>query len=184
MNETTDLHRPAEPRSLRRLAQQLRVDAIRAVATAGSGHPSSAPSAADLMAEDIAMFRAVHGSTVLVASDAHQTAGLTAAMLDRSGVVYLRTMRMATPVLYDAAEVFPVGGSRVLRASERDDVALLAAGVTVHEALAASEALAREGPRARVVVLYSVEPLDAGTVVEAARATGRVVVAEYHWRQG
>jgi transketolase len=134
--------------------------------------------------EDIAMFRAVHGSTVLVASDASQTARLTAAMLDRPGVVYLRTMRMDTPVIYEAEEDFAIGGSRVLQASRDDDVALLAAGVTVHEALAASEELARDGIRARVVDLYSVKPLDVPMVVEAARATGNVVVAEDHWAQG
>jgi transketolase len=134
--------------------------------------------------EDIAMFRAVHGSTVLVASDANQTAKLTRAMIDRPGVVYLRTLRMATPVIYEPEEDFPIGGSRVLRSSARDDVALLAAGVTVHEALAAADALAATGVRARVIDLYSVKPLDSDTVVAAARATGRVVVVEDHWSQG
>jgi transketolase len=134
--------------------------------------------------EDIAMFRAVHGSTVLVASDANQTAKLTEAMVDRPGVVYLRTLRMATPVIYDAAEQFAIGGSRVFRSSDRDDVTLLAAGVTVHEALGAADALADRGVRARVIDLYSVKPLDTATVLEAAGATRRVVVAEDHWAQG
>jgi transketolase len=134
--------------------------------------------------EDVAMFRAVHGSTVLVASDANQTAKLTRAMIDRSGVVYLRTLRMATPVIYEPEEDFLIGGSRVLRSSKRDDVAVLAAGVTVHEALAAADALAATGVRARVIDLYSVKPLDTETVVAAARATGRVVVVEDHWSQG
>jgi transketolase len=134
--------------------------------------------------EDIAMFRAVHGSTVLVASDANQTAKLARAMIDRPGVVYLRTLRMATPVIYDADEPFAIGGSRVLRASADDEVALLAAGVTVHEALAAADALADDGVRARVVDLYSVKPLDTDTVLDAARTTGRLVIAEDHWAQG
>jgi transketolase len=134
--------------------------------------------------EDIAMFRAVHGSTVLVASDANQTAKLTRAMIDRPGVVYLRTLRMATPVIYEPEDDFPIGGSRVLRSSAHDDVALLAAGVTVREALAAADALAATGVRARVIDLYSVKPLDAETVTAAARATGRVVVVEDHWSQG
>jgi len=134
--------------------------------------------------EDIAMFRAVHGSTVLVASDANQTARLTRAMLDRPGVVYLRTLRMATPVVYGPDENFPIGGARVLRSSDDDDIALLAAGVTVHEALAAADDLAHTGIRARVVDLYSVKPLDTETVTAAARATGRVVVVEDHWAQG
>jgi transketolase len=134
--------------------------------------------------EDIAMFRAVHGSTVLVTSDANQTAALTHAIVDRPGVVYLRTLRMATPVIYEPGEYFPIGGSRVLRASADDHVALLAAGVTVHEALAAADSLARDGITARVIDLYSAKPLDTETVVEAARATGRLVIAEDHWAQG
>jgi transketolase len=134
--------------------------------------------------EDIAMFRAVHGSTVLVASDANQTAKLTQAMIDQPGVVYLRTLRMATPVIYDPDDAFPIGGSRVLRASAYDDVALLAAGVTVHEALAAAEALAGDGIRARVLDLYSFKPLDTDAILDAARVTGRLVIAEDHWAQG
>jgi transketolase len=134
--------------------------------------------------EDIAMFRTVHDSTVLVASDANQTAKLTQAMIDRPGVVYLRTLRTATPVIYGADEAFVIGGSRVLRASADDDVALLAAGVTVHEALAAADTLSEDGVRARVLDLYSVKPLDVNAVVEAARDTGRLVIAEDHWAQG
>jgi transketolase len=134
--------------------------------------------------EDIAMFRAIHGSTVLVAADANQTAKLVQAITDRQGVVYLRTMRMATPVIYDADEEFAIGGSRTIRSSKRDSVALLAAGATVHEALAAADSLLAIGIRARVIDLYSVKPLDVATVVESALATGAVVVAEDHWSQG
>jgi transketolase len=135
--------------------------------------------------EDIAMFRAVHRSTVLVASDANQTAALVGEMLDREGVTYLRTMRMATPVIYAPGENFPVGGSKVLRASRDDDVTLIGAGITVHEALAAADRLAEEWDmRARVIDLYSVKPIDAETVVRAARETGRIVIAEDHWDDG
>jgi transketolase len=134
--------------------------------------------------EDIAAFRAVHGSTVLVASDANQTARLVAGLAGRSGVAYLRTLRMATPVIYPAGDDFPIGGSRTLRSSDRDRVALLAAGATVHESLAAADALAGAGIAARVIDLYSVKPLDAGGVAAAARATGAVVVAEDHWPEG
>jgi transketolase len=134
--------------------------------------------------EDIAMFRAIHGSTVLVASDANQTARLVAEMVDRPGIVYLRTLRMATPVLYAPDEDFAIGGSRTLRRSERDDVALLAAGATVHEALASAAELADAGIRARVIDLYSVKPLDRDAVIDAARQTGAIVVAEDHWIEG
>jgi transketolase len=134
--------------------------------------------------EDIAAFRAVHGSTVLVTSDANQTAWLVAELAGRSGVAYLRTLRMATPVIYAPGETFPIGGSRTLRSSDRDRVALLAAGATVHEALAAADALSERGIAARVLDLYSIKPLDSHAVATAARATGAVVVAEDHWAEG
>jgi len=134
--------------------------------------------------EDIAMFRAIHDSTVLVSSDANQTAALVDAMLDQPGVVYLRTLRMPTPVIYAPGQQFSIGGSRTLRSSKHDHVTLLAAGVTVHEALAAADLLAATGIRARVIDLYSVKPLDTNTVVQAALATGHVIVAEDHWAEG
>src|SRR6188472_4330452 len=134
--------------------------------------------------EDIAMFRAIHDSTVLVTSDANQTAALVDEMVDRPGVVYLRTLRMATPVIYAPGERFPIGGSRTLRASQHDDVTVLAAGVTVHEALAAADTLAESGVHARVIDLYSVKPLDVRSVMQAARETGNLIVAEDHWAQG
>jgi transketolase len=105
-------------------------------------------------------------------------------MLDQPGVVYLRTLRMATPVIYLPGERFTIGGSRTLRSSKHDHVTLLAAGVTVHEALAAADILAATGVRARVIDLYSVKPLDTKTVIQAAQATGHVIVAEDHWAQG
>jgi transketolase len=134
--------------------------------------------------EDIAMFRAIHDSTVLVTSDANQTAALVEAMLDQPGVVYLRTLRMPTPVIYPPGDRFPIGGSRTLRSSPHDHVTLLAAGITVHEAVAAADTLAATGIRARVIDLYSVKPLDTSTVIQAAHETGNLIVAEDHWAQG
>jgi transketolase len=134
--------------------------------------------------EDLASFRAIHGSTVLYPSCANQTAKLVEAMVDRPGIVYLRTTRENTPVLYPADEPFPIGGSRVVRSSDSDDVTLIGAGITLHESLAAAEALAGEGIAARVIDLYSVKPIDAATLVEAAEATGGLVVVEDHWPEG
>jgi transketolase len=135
--------------------------------------------------EDIAALRAVHGSTVLHPCDANQTAKLVAAMADLEGISYLRTLRPATPVLYGPDEEFAIGGSRVLRSSEDDEVALIAAGITVHEALKAADALAAEGVAARVIDLYSIKPLDADTLRAAAEATGgRLVTVEDHWPEG
>jgi transketolase len=135
--------------------------------------------------EDLAAFRAVHGSTVLYPCDANQTAALVAAMAEASGVRYLRTTRGASPVIYPPGEDFAIGGAKVLRSSEEDAVCLVGAGVTLHAALEAADALAGEGISARVVDAYSVKPIDATTLRAAAAAAGnRVVVAEDHWPEG
>jgi len=135
--------------------------------------------------EDIAAMRAVHGSTVLYPSDATSAAALTAAMADLPGVSYLRTTRGAYPVLYRPGEAFPVGGSKTLRASENDRVALIGAGVTLHHCLAAAELLAAEGIACRVIDLYSVKPLDERALDLAADVTGgRLVVVEDHHPEG
>jgi transketolase len=133
--------------------------------------------------EDLAMMRAVHGSTVLYPSDANQTAKLVAEMADREGIVFLRTTRANTPVIYGADEEFPIGGSRLLR--EGDDVTIVGAGITLHEALKAAEELAGEGIEARVIDLYSVKPVDGETLRAAAEATGgRILTVEDHWPEG
>ncbi|MFF0558139.1 transketolase [Streptomyces sp. NPDC004266] len=134
--------------------------------------------------EDLAMMRAVLGSTVLYPSDATSAAALTTAMADLDGISYLRTTRGAYPVLYDGDETFPVGGSKTLRESPDDRVTLIGAGVTLHECLAAAEELAAEGVRARVVDLYSVKPVDVDALARAARETGALVVVEDHHPEG
>ena len=125
--------------------------------------------------EDLAMLRAVQGSTVLYPCDATSAATLVREMTERRGVVYMRTTRGAYPVLYEPSEAFPIGGSKLLRKSADDQVTLIGAGVTVHECLAAADTLASEGVQARVVDLYSVKPLDLPTLVAAVRETGRLV---------
>ena len=135
--------------------------------------------------EDLAMLRAVHGSTVLYPSDATSAAALVQAMADLDGISYMRTTRGAYPVLYDAAETFPVGGAKVLRSADDDQVTLIGAGVTLHECLAAADLLVGEGISARVIDLYSVKPVDTATLTAAAAATrGRLVVAEDHHPEG
>jgi transketolase len=135
--------------------------------------------------EDLAMMRAVHGSTVLYPSDANQTAQLVAAMADQPGVSFLRTTREKTPVIYHADHQFTIGGSQVVRQSENDRVTVIAAGITVHEALEAYDELREEGTAVRVVDAYSLKPIDVATLQDAARATeGRVVVAEDHYPEG
>ena len=135
--------------------------------------------------EDIAAFRAVNGSTVLHPCDGNQTAKLVAAMADLPGISFLRTLRPATTVIYGPDEDFPIGGSRVLRSSEDDEVALIGAGITLHEALKAADVLADEGISARVIDLYSIKPLDRETLAAAAEATDdRLVTVEDHWADG
>ena len=133
--------------------------------------------------EDLAMMRAVHGSTVLYPSDPNQTARLVVEMADREGVVFMRTTRAATPVIYDAGDEFPIGGSRVLR--QGDDVAIVAAGITLHESVKAADRLIAEGIDARVIDLYSVKPVDVERLRAAAEATGgRIITVEDHWSEG
>jgi len=129
--------------------------------------------------EDIAALRAVHGSTVLHPCDANQTAKLVVKMADIEGISYLRTLRPATPVLYGPDEDFEIGASRTVR--EGDDVALVGAGITVHEALKAADALAQDGIEARVIDLYSIKPLDEETL---RSLTCPIVTAEDHWPEG
>jgi transketolase len=135
--------------------------------------------------EDLAMMRAVHGSTVLYPSDANQAAQLVAAMADQPGVSFLRTTREKTLVIYRPDDRFTIGGSQVVRQSENDQVTVIAAGITVHEALEAYDELREEGTAVRVVDAYSLKPIDVATLRDAARATqGRVVVAEDHYPEG
>jgi transketolase len=134
--------------------------------------------------EDLASFRAVHGSTVLYPSDANQTAALLPQMADRTGIVFMRTTREKTPILYEPGEAFHIGGARVVRRTDDDAVTLVGAGITLHEAIAAADVLAGEGISARVIDLYSVKPIDAETVRAAARETGAIITVEDHWPEG
>jgi transketolase len=131
--------------------------------------------------EDLAALRAVNGSTVLYPCDGNQTVKLVRAMADLDGISYLRTTRSDTPVVYGADEEFPVGGSKTVRSSDDDDVTIVAAGITVFEALEAAETLAGEGIAARVIDCYSVKPIDADTL----RGVGTpIVTVEDHWAEG
>jgi len=135
--------------------------------------------------EDLAMMRAIHGSAVLYPSDPNQTAQLVAQMADRPGISYLRSTRAALPALYPAEEQFTIGGSKVVRQSAKDQVAIVAAGYTLHEALKACDMLQTEGIAVRVIDAYSVKPIDTKTLHEAVQVTaGRLIVVEDHWPEG
>jgi len=134
--------------------------------------------------EDLASFRAIHGSTVLYPSDANQTAALVPQMAEREGIVFMRTTREKTPILYAPGEDFPIGGARVVKRTDADAVTLIGAGITLHTALDAAERLAGEGIAARVIDLYSVKPIDEQTVRAAGRETGAIITVEDHWAEG
>lgn len=134
--------------------------------------------------EDIALFRTIHGSTVLYPSDAVATKALVGIAAERSGITYLRTTRKDVPVLYDSKEKFKVGGSKTLRTSTKDKVTIVAAGITVHEALAAYDSLKKQGITVRIIDLYSIKPLDAKTLERALAETKAMLVVEDHYPEG
>jgi transketolase len=134
--------------------------------------------------EDLALFRAVLDSVVLYPCDAVSTERLVEAAAIHQGIVYIRTTRMGTPVIYDNDEEFVIGGSKVLRQSANDVITVVAAGVTLHEALKAYDELRGEGIFIRVIDLYSIKPLDEATLGEAARATKAIITVEDHYPEG
>ena len=135
--------------------------------------------------EDLAMFRAVPLSVIFYPADAVSAERLVAEAARHRGICYIRTTRPKTPVLYPNDERFRVGGSKILRSSAADRATVVAAGITVHEALKAAVQLEREGISIRIIDAYCVKPLDAQGILSAAGETGsRVVVVEDHYEQG
>jgi transketolase len=140
--------------------------------------------ASQMALEDLAMMRALVASTVFYPSDAVSAERLVAEAARTPGVTYIRTSRPKTKVLYGNGERFPAGGSKVLRSSAKDAFTLVAAGVTLHEALAAHEALAKDGIATRVIDLYSVKPIDEATLRRAAAETKGIITVEDHAAAG
>jgi transketolase len=135
--------------------------------------------------EDLAMARGVPNCTVLYPSDAVSAYRLVAAAAATPGPVYIRLGRPKTPVIYPSGETFPIGGSKTLRETSSDVVTVVAAGVTLFEALEAHDVLAKENVGIRVIDAYSVQPIDGATLVAAGRATGgRIITVEDHYAHG
>lgn len=136
--------------------------------------------------EDIAMMRALPESVVLYPSDGVATAALVKEMVGYNlGISYLRTTRMTTPVIYDVNETFSIGGSKIVRQSDTDAICIVAAGVTLFEAIKASDILSAEGVAVSVIDLYSIKPLDVTTLIATAKASGnKIVTVEDHYREG
>lgn len=165
-----------------RMAAVSRADIKLAGSHAGVSIGQDGPS--QMALEDLAMMRAVFGSTVLYPADGPSTAHLVKAMSDLSGISYMRTTREKTPILYGNDDKFPIGGSKVLRSSPDDRATLVAAGITVHESLKAFEELKKQNINVRVIDAYSVKPVDAATLITAARQTRSLIVVEDHWPEG
>jgi len=134
--------------------------------------------------EDMAMFRSVLGSVVLYPCDAVSTEKLVEEAARHRGIVYIRTTRKETPVIYGPDEKFPVGGNKVLRHSKEDVVVVIAAGITVFEALGAYDELNKEGLKVRVIDLYCIKPIDKEALREAIGPTGAVITVEDHHAEG
>jgi transketolase len=172
-----------------RAADQLRIAAISRSnvklcgSHAGVSIGEDGPSQMGL--EDLALFRALPESVVLYPADGAATDACVQLAARHAGPVYIRTTRMKTPPVYGRDEAFTVSGLKVLRASERDRLTLVAAGVTLHEALAAHDELAGQGVAVRVVDLYGVKPVDGDALLAAAQATGHtILVVEDHYPEG
>jgi transketolase len=165
-----------------RMAAISRVNLRLAGSHAGVSIGEDGPS--QMALEDIASLRAIHSSVVLHPCDANQTAKLVVAMADTDGIVFMRTLRPNTPVIYGPDEEFEIGGSKLVRSSDSDDVTIVGIGVTVHEALEAAATLEEEGITARVIDAYSVKPIDADTLQAAAEATGKIITVEDHVPEG
>jgi transketolase len=134
--------------------------------------------------EDLAMMRAVPNCTVLYPCDAVSTERLLAVAAYHPGPAYIRLSRPKTPIVYDASEPFAIGGSKTLRQSGADVATVIAAGVTVFQALEAADRLARDGLAIRVIDAYSVQPIDVETIGAAARDTSCLVTVEDHYAAG
>jgi transketolase len=134
--------------------------------------------------EDLAMFRGLMNSAVLYPCDAVSSEKLTCLMANYKGISYLRTTRPATPVIYSNEEEFHLGGSKVLKQIKNDQATIIAAGITVHEALKAHQILEQNNIAVRVIDCYSVKPLDEATLKKAAEETGHIVTVEDHYAEG
>lgn len=134
--------------------------------------------------EDLAFFRTLLGSTVLYPSDAVCCSRLVEEAAHTKGLVYLRTTRKDLPLLYPSSERFSVGGSKTLHSSAGDRATVVAAGITVYEALKAHELLAQDGVDLRVIDAYSIKPIDRDTLVKAARETAHIITVEDHAKEG
>jgi transketolase len=134
--------------------------------------------------DDMSMFRSLLNSKVFYPCDAVSTEKLLHEAYKTEGLAYIRTTRGSTTVIYEADEDFVGGGSKVLKSSGKDMVTVIAAGITVHEALKAQELLEKGGISIRVVDCYSVKPIDTETLAKCAKETNAIITVEDHYLEG
>ncbi|MBI2032504.1 MAG: transketolase, partial [Candidatus Levybacteria bacterium] len=134
--------------------------------------------------EDISLFRSIWESTVLYPCDAISTEKLVVEAAKHKGLVYLRTTRKETPVIYDLDEDFPIGGSKVLKKSKEDLLTVVTAGITVFEAIGAYQKLLGDGIFIRVIDVYSIKPIDRDVLLETGKSTKGIIVVEDHYSEG
>ncbi len=134
--------------------------------------------------EDIAMFRTLLKSVVLYPADAIATEKLVEESARHQGIVYIRTTRKDTPIIYGQDEKFPIGGSKILKQSDEDRITIVSAGITLYEALLAYEELKKEGILVRVIDLYSIKPIDTATLKKSASETKVILTVEDHYVEG
>ncbi|KAM9752487.1 transketolase-like protein 2 [Menidia menidia] len=135
--------------------------------------------------EDIAMFRAIPTCTVFYPCDAVSTERAVEMAANTKGICFIRTSRPETAVIYSPDEKLEIGVAKVVRQSDKDQVTVIGAGVTLHEALAAADILEKQGKHIRVIDPFTIKPLDADTILTSARATrGQIITVEDHYKEG
>ncbi len=136
--------------------------------------------------EDISMMRAIPESVILYPSDGVSTYKLVEQMAHyTNGISYMRSTRADTPILYDSNESFSIGGCKVLKSSNNDKACIVAAGITLHEALKAYEQLKQKNINVSVIDLYSIKPLDDKTLLKVAQTSNNIIITvEDHYPQG
>lgn len=135
--------------------------------------------------EDIAMFRAIPGSTIFYPSDAVSTERAVELAANTKGICFIRTSRPATAILYKNDESLTIGKAKVIKSSANDQVLLIGAGVTLHEAIKAADELAKDGINARVIDPFTIKPIDEQAIIKNAKEIGgRIVTVEDHYPQG
>jgi len=135
--------------------------------------------------EDIAMFRSIPTAVVFYPSDAVSTERACELAANYHGIVFIRTSRPNTSILYDNEEPFQIGKSKIVKKSSSDECLVIGAGVTLHEALAAADTLSGQGKNIRVMDIFSVKPIDKDAIISNAKeCAGKVIVVEDHYAQG